>query len=561
MEKTKECQVKTERIDDVVLLLNVMKQIGLPEIINEHLPRHGNEKGLDWGWVTVIWLSYILSQGDHRKVKVREWVNQRKFSIEKVAEIELRETDFTDDRLGILLGKISKETSWKALEKNLNKRSIQVYELPIETVRIDGTTNSGYHQITQEGLFQFGKSKDNPNLAQIKTMMATLDPLGMPLVTHIKSGEKADDALYVPIIKEIDSTIKQEGLLYVGDCKMGALSTRGYIHSLNQYYLCPLAKVGNIPQQFKQWLAQAMGGALECINIERTNSEGKTEEIGKGYELIREQTTSLAEINQAWEERILLVYSPTYYKTQQRGLSNRLQKAKEKIEALTPPVGRGRKQITDEFDLLQKVSQILKHHKVEGLLDCHYDYQVPTRHCRGRYQITSIISNQPAITALEAELGWRAYVTNAPAQRLTLSQGVLTYRDEWTIEHNFHRLKGVPLSLSPFFVQRDDQVQGLVHLLSLALRLLTLIEFRVRRFLQTSGEVLIGLYEGSPKKATQRPTTEKLLAVFKNINLTLVRVNQKSFLNVTELNHLQKQILVCLGFSPCLYSELGENSS
>jgi transposase len=211
--------------------------------------------------------------------------------------------------------------------------------------------------------------------------------------------------------------------------------------------------------------------------------------------------------------------------------------------------------------LLQKVSQILKHYKVEGLLDYHYDYQVPTRHCRGRYQITSIISNQPAITALEAELGWRAYVTNAPAQRLTLSQGVLTYRDEWIIEHSFHRLKGVPLSLSPFFVQRDDQVKGLVHLLSLALRLLTLIEFRVRRFLRTSGEVLVGLYEGSPKKATQRPTTEKLLAVFKNINLTLVRVNQESFLNVTELNPLQKKILVCLGFSPCIYSELGNNSS
>lgn len=561
MEKIKECQVKTERIDDVVLLLNVMKQIRLPEITNEHLPRHGNEKGLDWGWVTVIWLSYILSQGDHRKVKVREWVNQRKSSIEKVTGIKLRETDFTDDRLGILLRRISEETSWRGLEQTLNKQSIQVYELPIETVRIDGTTNSGYHQITEEGLFQFGKSKDNPNLAQIKTMMATLDPLGMPLVTHIKSGEKADDALYVPIIKEINLTIKQEGLLYVGDCKMGALSTRGYIQSLNQYYLCPLAKVGNIPQELKKWLAQARSGQLECVNIERENSQGKTEEIGKGYELTREQKTSLEKTNQAWLERILLVYSPTYYKTQQRGLSNRLEKAKEKIQALTPPVGRGRKQITDEVDLLEKVSQILKHHRVEGLLDYHYDYQVPTRHCRGRYQITSITSNQSAITALEAEFGWRAYVTNAPAQRLTLSQGVLTYRDEWIIEHGFHRLKGVPLSLSPFFVQRDDQVQGLVHLLSLALRLLTLIEFRVRRFLRTSGEVLVGLYEGSPKKATQRPTAEKLLAVFKSIDLSIVQINQESFLHVTELNSLQKSILVCLGFSSCIYSGLGQNSS
>ncbi len=51
MSNNKNCQISSERIDDVVLLLNVMKQIGLPEIINQHLPRHGNEKGLNWGWV------------------------------------------------------------------------------------------------------------------------------------------------------------------------------------------------------------------------------------------------------------------------------------------------------------------------------------------------------------------------------------------------------------------------------------------------------------------------------------------------------------------------------
>ncbi|MDX2097737.1 MAG: hypothetical protein SFW36_08160, partial [Leptolyngbyaceae cyanobacterium bins.59] len=49
----------------------------------------------------------------------------------------------------------------------------------------------------------------------------------------------------------------------------------------------------------------------------------------------------------------------------------------------------------------------------------------------------------------------------------------------------FHRLKGAPLSISPLFVQRDDQVKGLFHLLSLALRLMTLIEFVVRRQLQS----------------------------------------------------------------------------
>ena len=81
-------------------------------------------------------------------------------------------------------------------------------------------------------------------------------------------------------------------------------------------------------------------------------------------------------------------------------------------------------------------------------------------------------------------LGWRAYVTDAPINRLTLAQAVLTYREEWLIERGFHRLKGVPLSLDPVFVKRDDQVTGLTNLLSIAVRLLTLIEFVVRRNLK-----------------------------------------------------------------------------
>ena len=54
-------------------------------------------------------------------------------------------------------------------------------------------------------------------------------------------------------------------------------------------------------------------------------------------------------------------------------------------------------------------------------------------------------------------------------------------------------------------MQRDDQVKGLVHLLSLAVRLLSLIEFVVRRSRQQSGESLKGLYPGNPTRATTRP--------------------------------------------------------
>src|SRR3989475_6671021 len=73
------------------------------------------------------------------------------------------------------------------------------------------------------------------------------------------------------------------------------------------------------------------------------------------------------------------------------------------------------------------------------------------------------------------------------------------------------RLKGHPLSLSPMYVERDDHATGLVRLLTIALRVLTLLEFVVRRQLAAEGAKLAGLYAGNPKGETDRPTAERRL--------------------------------------------------
>jgi len=74
---------------------------------------------------------------------------------------------------------------------------MRIYDLPVQQ-RLDATTMSGYHLVDEE-VFQFGHSKDDPSLPQLKTMLANLDPLGMPIATKVVSGETADDGLYIPI--------------------------------------------------------------------------------------------------------------------------------------------------------------------------------------------------------------------------------------------------------------------------------------------------------------------------------------------------------------------------
>ena len=114
------------------------------------------------------------------------------------------------------------------------------------------------------------------------------------------------------------------------------------------------------------------------------------------------------------------------------------------------------------------------------------------------------------------------------------------------IERGFHRLKGAPLALDPLFVKRDDQVVGLTNLLGLAVRLLTLVEFVVRRNLKQNQELLVGLLPQNPKKGIDNPTTERLLQVFRTVTLTIVHLPGQRIRHITPLTPLQIRILELL---------------
>jgi transposase len=573
-----EPEITIERIDDFVLLIEMMLHMNLPKIIDHHIPRHHLQQGLSWGWVSTIWLAHILSRADHRKLTVRDWVRQAHETLERITGLNIRDADFTDDRLAIVLTHLSKPEFWQAIEGELDQQTLRVYDLAIECVRLDGTTVSGYHAESESGLFQFGHSKDDPSLRQIKLMQAALDPLGLPLVTHIVQGERADDELYTPVIAQVLQILQKQGLLFVGDCKMSALATRAYLQGTHNFYLSPLAMVGHNPEDIQTWIGEALLQAEALRPIYDLNEKGERVVMARAYETQRAVSAEVDGKTEAWTERVLVVHSENYAEIQQRGLEKRLATATAKLMALTPPVGRGKRQIREEAALAQAATAILQAYRVEGLLGYEFERQEThqTRYIgRGRgqadrpkreivtvrYQMTRVSRQAEAIAALEKTMGWRVYVTNAPPERLTLEAAVLSYRDEWRIERGFHRLKDAPLSIAPLFVKRDDQIAGLGHLLSIAVRLLTLIEFIVRCALQQNGEKLVGLHAENPKKETDQPTTERLLKAFDNLYLTIVHLPDQVIRHVTPLKPLQVRILELLGLSPDIYRSLASNSS
>jgi len=167
----------TERVDDIPLLLEQMQRMGLPALLDDHFPTHGNWQGLSLGWGSMIWLSALLSRGDHRLVHVEPWVGNRLWTLRATTGHAVERLDFTDDRLEIVLRGLREDTRWSAFESALNQHTVRVYELPTERMHVDSTSANAYATVTEDGLCQFGHSKDQrPDLPQVKVMQAVLDP-------------------------------------------------------------------------------------------------------------------------------------------------------------------------------------------------------------------------------------------------------------------------------------------------------------------------------------------------------------------------------------------------
>ena len=142
----------TERVDDIPLLLRQMQQMELPTLIDTHFPAHGNWYGLSLGWVRTIWLSAILSRGDHRLVHVEPWVANRLFTLQTVTGQDVERLDFTDDRLDIVLRRLSDDARWAQFESRLNQHTVRV-RLSTERIHVDSTRRVPMRVYVKAGYF------------------------------------------------------------------------------------------------------------------------------------------------------------------------------------------------------------------------------------------------------------------------------------------------------------------------------------------------------------------------------------------------------------------------
>ena len=553
-----------EQINSVPLLLGVIEQMGIRDVIDAHVTPHGAWQGASVGTLVSLWLCHILAERTHCLVAVRDWVAERTQTFNTLLALTLRDTDCTDDRLANVLTMLGDATTQATLDRAMLGQWVRVYRLPTETLRLDSTSVSVYHDATtDESLLQQGHSTDHrPDLRQFKAMLATLDPLGLPLVCQPVAGNRADDGLYVPAYEAAVTALGTSQVLVVGDSKMGALGTRGHLVAGGSCYLCAY-RPPSASEELATWREQALARAAtwQCLEkVDPKTGEVLAEVMIDEWEREQRWEHPVSQQTYTWTERVLVVRSSAYQAGLQRRRARALAHLTDDLAKLWQPPGRGRKRYRSRQELERTVAECIARAGLTGVVQTAVTEETLPDGAT-RWIVSAVWVHLAAWQAMVERLGWQVYVTNTTTTHYRAPTLVASYHQQALEERGFSRLKTRNLHIRPVYVRDETRIAGLLWLLCLALRVLTLTEHRMRTALAERGEALAGLNPASRSQSTSLPTTERVLAVFTSLTLTTIGIEGGYYHHVTPLNAAQRHILALLELPDDLYEGLARPST
>jgi transposase len=569
------------RLDELPLLQHIIRELGIEAAVDNALPAHGNWCGASIGQVVSLWLCYILSENDHRLQNVEDWSAGSLELLQILSgNASLCQLDFTDDKLGVILSKLSDTAVWNAIETKINGQCLSVYRLAeagkMPTLRLDAAPMQSHGTVKAGGLLQYGHHKHHADLPQFKVKLSTLDneltyfPLSVG--SMVVSGNESDDGLYIPIMVQSKAALSgvagyEKENLFIGDNKFAAIRNRAHVVEAQDYYLTPLPLV--------QLSAAARRVAIEnsdkalYIAVEREEGK-KMVTIATGFETEELLKYDLDGKAVEWTERRLFVNGTAYARSQQGAFDRKLAKVLAALAALGVSK-KGKKSFCSPVAMQAAIDKLLKDNELEAFVtvtlvttETRKEIRAygakPARTDISYHFALTTTTDEAAIEAHKSLLGWQVYATIVPSNLLSFADCVLKYRHQSNIEHTLDSLRNKIAHLVPVFLHKEDRIKGLVNLLLLALKICAVIEYKIADALHKSKTELASVYEGNPKRSTPRPSIKRICKAFKGVSLALIfHNNQLQYAIMTNLQPVQTEILQLLDIQQEVYTELARN--
>src|ERR687891_1054788 len=478
-------------VGPLLLVRHFTAQLGIAEAVDRLLPQRGRSQ-LSAGEVVCALVASRLASPSPL-YDVAGWASQA--ALQELFAIPPALPN--DDRLGRALEAFHPVA--EEVRGAVALRAIERFGQDAARLHLDLTTVRVCGAYERSALVQKGWGPDRRVARQVRVLEAT-NAAGVPLYVRPDPGSAAELTLIGSALERLRELLP-EGLVVVADAALGNIKPLCTADQAGLRFVVPLRMVSGFRERF---LSEAGHEALRPLryvsererrlpNARRTRYRGA----------LRSFEVEDSESGERRSFRVAYIHSSEEAREVGAARERALATAEDALRRIERGLGGRHYKTKAQVD--RRLARVLA--PVEGLIEAHSGL------ADGRPTLAWRRDKQAIAEAARTD-GLSALCTNLRG-RLSASQVLRTYKQQWLVERRHRDLKG-SLKVRPIFLQNDDRIAALISVIGLALLVFGLIESELRRRLGEGAE-LPGLL-GESRSA--RPTGRTIIAAFQGLGLT-----------------------------------------
>lgn len=546
-----------KRIAEIPLLQAVEQRLGLKQILERYIKRHGNETvpAVD----SLLLLVFNIACGRQPLYELDAWISKLDDGLLNIDWASLTQEPlsnhpqgiFNDDRFGRALDKLY-HADRASMITDIAVRVVQATDVDLSQLHNDSTsvkTTGKMPGKTATGLyFTHGYSKDHrPDLKQVIYSLTISADGAIPIHFKAYPGNTTDDTTHIETWNTLCRIAGKPDFLYVADGKVCTDKQLSHIVENEGRVVTLMPNTWKESERFKDQQREKPRSKQRILRRRIPNSDKQQETF---YRLAGKHLTDQRGYTLHW------IYS-TEKKSRDRLSRDRLLK---KVEVqLTELMGKinARKLKTRE-QIQQRAEDILESHGAQQFYhleigDVKQSEKVqigkgrPGKGTQYRTKTETIhtLSFTRNIVALTKEKNVDGlFPILCTDKDMSAKEALVAYKYQPNLEKRFCQLKSIH-HVAPTLFKKVERVEAILFLFYLALILQAVIEREVRQQMDRKGIEALPLYP--EHRLSYHPTTAKIFDQFQDTTVSYLTVDDRLTKEYRDnLGPIQRQILELL---------------
>ena len=519
-------QLRRFQVGALPLLGLILQRLRLREILEEFIPSSGRQT-VSTAEVLVL-LAVNLTFAKDPLYELAQWVDS--LDLRALGYRQRPAVRFTDDRFARALDALYAADRTSLLTR-LAVSAIEAFAVQCATLHNDSTSVKAFGRIpgrTRTGLeLRFGHSKDHrPDLKQLVYSLSLSEDGAVPIHHHVYPGNRNDETTHIETWDALSRIHGTADFLYVADCKLCTHKQLAHIVEHGGKALTVLPENFLEARRFKDQLRAGSRPKKLLWRRPTPNDESRTESF---YLFAGNYQTDLAGYPLYW------FLSSEKRRRDQHSRQERLAAAEAELKELAPKLNAYH--LKRKADILRAVHDILKNHRLEGLLAVRLNTHLPRfrQRPRGRpgqkvryryrYQFSYSLHWSRDTQALRREARTDGvFPLLATDPDITPKRVLQAWKFQPRLEKRFSQLKSVHW-VAPLLFKKIERVEANLFVFFIALLLQSLLERLLRLRLAQSNASPLKLYPED--REAPHPTTSQLFKTFEGLSTYTITANDR----------------------------------